>query len=114
MSPKLKAVAPIANEIFTFFDNAFARGAMIINPESQKTGMLTTYPIMLKANGTFFFPTILRVLPASVTAPPDFSRNVPIIEPARITIPINPIVFPKPELTDVTTSSSDIVPENAP
>jgi hypothetical protein len=31
-----------------------------------------------------------------------------------ITIPIKPTVFPKPELTDLTTSSSDIVPDNAP
>lgn len=104
----------MANEIFTCFVKAFAKGAIIMNPESQNTGMLTIYPIILKARGTFFLPTIFKVLPASVNAPPDFSRNLPIIEPARITIPMNPIVFPKPELTDLTTSSNDKVPDNPP
>jgi hypothetical protein len=39
---------------------------------------------------------------------------LPIIEPARITMPMNPIVFPKPEFTDFTTSSKVIVPDNPP
>jgi hypothetical protein len=32
-----------------------------MNPESQYTGMLTIDPIILKARGTFFLPTTLRV-----------------------------------------------------
>ena len=107
-------MAPVAKEIFTCFDKAFARGAKIMNPESQYTGMLTIDPIILKARGTFFFPTSLRVPSASVNAPPDFSRNLPIIEPARIIIPMIPIVFPKPEFMDFTTSSNDKVPDNPP
>jgi hypothetical protein len=37
-----------------------------------------------------------------------------MIDPARITIPMNPIVFPNPELTECTTSSNDKVPDNPP
>jgi len=100
ISPRLKAIAPAAKEIFACFVNAFARGARMINPESQKTGILIIAPIILKARGTFFLPTNFRVPPARANAPPDFSRNLPMIEPARITSPMNPIVFPNPELID--------------
>ena len=55
-----------ANEIFACFVSAFAKGDNIMNPESQNTGILTIYPIMLKARGTFFLPTIFSVLPARV------------------------------------------------
>jgi len=100
ISPRLKAIAPAANEIFACFVIAFARGARMINPESQKTGILIIDPIKLRARGTFFLPTNFRLPPARANAPPDFSRNLPMIEPARITNPMNPIVFPNPELID--------------
>jgi len=100
ISPSLKAIAPAANEIFACFVNAFARGAKMINPESQKTGILIIAPIKLKARGTFFLPTNFKVPPASAKAPPDFSRNLPMIEPARMISPMNPMVFPNPELID--------------
>ena len=66
------------------------------------------------ASGKFLAPTIFNDPLASLNAPPDFSRNFPIMDPARITIPIYPMVFPNPELTASTTSFNDMVPEKMP
>lgn len=44
-------------------------------PESQKTGMDTTYPAMAMARGAFLLPTIFRMARAMTRAAPVFSRE---------------------------------------
>jgi hypothetical protein len=87
-NPRLKDIAITAKDILIVRARALESGDRTINAESQNTGILTMYPTMDMARGRFFLPTIFRAPVASLNAPPDFSRNLPMIEPARITIPI--------------------------
>ena len=45
--------------------------------------------VMAMVRTLFFFPTILRMVLAMVRAAPVFSRMVPMMVPARITIPVS-------------------------
>ena len=56
----------------------------------------------------FSFPTIFKIVFAIVSAAPVFSRIVPIMVPARITIPMLARILPKPLLTVLITSSVGI------
>ena len=87
-NPRLNAIAVTARVTFICLAKALANGDKTIKAESQKTGMLTIYPTMLMASGIFFFPTIFNAPTASLKAPPDISRNFPIMDPANITMPI--------------------------
>ena len=71
-------------------------GSRITKPESQKTGIETTQPMSSIAMSGCFFPTILTTISASLSAPPVFSRIVPMIAPRMITIPMDEKVPEKP------------------
>jgi hypothetical protein len=83
---------------------ALFSGARSTKPESQNTGIETIYPTIAMARGTFLSPVRRNVHSAIRYAPPDLSKKVPMIEPQIITMPIVPIVSPKPLLTELTTS----------
>ena len=74
MRPILNATAVTANDIPALLDKALFNGERITNPESQKTGIETMYPMMLIAWGTLRFPTTFRTASAMDIAPPDFSK----------------------------------------
>ena len=63
-------------------------GFSTTNPESQNTGMDTTHPISSIASSGCFGPTSFTTISASFSAAPVASRNVPIMAPKMITIPM--------------------------
>ena len=62
---------------------------------------------------TFFFPINWIIFSAIAKAPPDFSRNFPMITPSTMIIPILPRVWPNPSLIELAIFSPGI-PENIP
>jgi len=112
-SPELKQVAITARETPDFAAKALLIGERMTKPESQKTGILTIYPVRLMVKGACFLPTTLRIVLAIVSAAPVFSRIVPIIVPAIITIPMLPRIEPNPEVRVVISLSTGI-PHNTP
>ncbi len=88
-------------------------GDRMMKPESQTIGIAVMYPMMSTASGTFFLFVIFKTNSASDRTPPDFSRNVPMIVPAAITIPMELNVPPNPSAMDLTISGN-FVPERRP
>ena len=83
------------------------------NPESQKTGIPVTYPVMAMVSTLRLFPTSPRMVLAMVRAAPVFSRMVPMMVPQRMTIPIFPMMLPNPFLM-MTMTFSDGIPQTSP
>ena len=88
VSPRLNAIAGAASVIFADLESALFSGESITKPESAYTGRETIQPTRAITSGTRFLPIILNMLSARLYAPPEFSRKVPIIVPATITMPI--------------------------
>jgi len=82
-------------------------------PESQNTGSDTMYPMIPIASVLLPCPVRRRIARARRAAPPEFSRNTPMIVPAMMTTPMLPMVLPKPSLTELTTWPRGM-PESTP
>ena len=80
-------------------ENSFAREDRITKPESQNTGMETTKPVRPRTTSARLMPTSFRMDRAIRLAAPLFSRKMPMIQPKPITMPMEAMVPPKPEVT---------------
>jgi hypothetical protein len=82
----------------------------MINAESQKTGIETNTPVKLMAKGDFLSPITDKRYFAMLAVPPDFSKNMPMIAPNPMIMPMLDKVFPKPSLilSRITTPSKPI------
>src|SRR5690606_10233122 len=94
--PVESATANTTNEIPVFLLKALLMEERIINPASQKTGIEIKNPVKFMAKGDFLSPKRPTTYLAKADVAPDFSKNVPIIAPSAIIIPILDSVFPKP------------------
>ena len=103
-----RATAITAIDLPLSFARDLLSGERITNPESQNTGMETIYPAILMARGDLSLPTTLSMEFVIASAAPVFSRIVPMMVPATITIPMYPRVEPKPFLIAVIRSASGI------
>lgn len=107
-NPSDKAVAITARKILLLPAKALEIGLKITKPESQNTGIPVIYPVIPIVNTLLSFPTSFKIVCAIVNAAPVFSKIVPIIVPAKITIPIFARILPNPFFTVLITSSAGI------
>ena len=80
-------------------ENSLAREDRMTKPESQKTGIDTTTPERPRTTSACLTPTSFRMVMAMRLAAPLFSRNMPMIPPKPITMPMLAMVLPKPDVT---------------
>ena len=92
----LKAVAPTASGSFASVPIFFHKPIRMINAESQKIQMETTYPMMLMARGVCFSPVRAMTFRAITSSAPRRSIKEPMSVPAMITIPMLLMVPPNP------------------
>jgi hypothetical protein len=88
-------------------------GFIMIKALSPNTGIDRIKPVIIMASITAFSPMSRKTRWAMTIAPPVFSRNVPIMTPRRMRIPILPSTLPKPSLIDRTISGPSI-PASSP
>ncbi len=105
--PVDRAIANTVSDMPVRLLKALFRVDRITNPESQNTGMETINPVMLIARGALLSPTMPNTEEPIDRAPPLFSKNVPMIVPHAITMPILLSVFPNPS---VSLASTSVVP----
>ena len=93
--------------------SALFKEERIINPESQKTGIDITKPVIFIASAERSKPTIFNIVFAIIFVALVFSKKTPITVPKAMISPILESVLPKPSEI-VTNSVSPFIPNKPP
>ena len=88
-------------------------GDKMTKPESQNTGIPVTYPVRLMVRTERALPTTPRIVFAMTRAAPVFSKMVPMMVPATMTMPMLDKIPPNPLLTVAMTLSAGM-PQTSP
>src|SRR5690606_23144972 len=86
----------VNGDIPDVLDKFCPMGFSKMNPESQKTGIPTKYPIKEVLNAGIFLPNAFQISWARTNAAWLFSKSTPSTQPSIIINPIWPIKPPKP------------------